>query len=312
MDLSNKSKLSYLGFIIHIGLYSYYGFDDIESFKKRRTKTGSEFYLKRLLDNEPGSKETKIHHHNYGDNFDYFKAPFEINKQKIEEWLDICVSCRASYVILTIKNFDGFCLWNTNTTNKKSNIDLLLIFKNECKKRGLQFGVYFTWYEFSQSFSIEYFNNIVYPQILEIIQYQPDIIWFDGDSKIIQKSIKDMIRQIIIYIYSLRQYGINILINDRICQENIDCAGFRTYENYYIPSTYTTNWQHINTIGLSWGYNKCQKKEHFKTGSELYNIIRNVYNLGGVTCFNIAPSFDGTIDSNEIESLHELSNLLNF
>ena len=39
------------GIIIHYGLYSYYGYDDINSAKRRKTQNGSEWYYGRLIDN---------------------------------------------------------------------------------------------------------------------------------------------------------------------------------------------------------------------------------------------------------------------
>jgi hypothetical protein len=36
------------GFIFHVGLYSFYAYDDISSARRRKLKNGSEWYLERL------------------------------------------------------------------------------------------------------------------------------------------------------------------------------------------------------------------------------------------------------------------------
>ena len=55
--------------IIHYGLYSYYGYDDINSAKRRRVQNGSEWYFGRLIDNNDfrpisGQKYVFLHIHN--------------------------------------------------------------------------------------------------------------------------------------------------------------------------------------------------------------------------------------------------------
>lgn len=289
-------RLPYLGFIFHIGLYSYYGFDDIEAAKRKRNHTGSECYLERLST----TRETKIYHKNFGDNFDYFRAPLSITKESICRWMDVVVKCRGSYVIITVKHHDGFCLWPTATTSKKSTADILYMFREEAKRRSLQFGIYYSWYEYLSPFNIEYFNKVCYFQICELLTYFPDIIFFDGDDKITQNYVKDKIREIIVYIRSR-----GILVNNRICNENRDLANFATS-----PGTNIPNWQHMDTIGISWGYNKEQRPSEYKNGLQLFDMIKNNYLNGGTTCINIGPKFDGTLDENEEKSLNELSRII--
>ena len=175
--MSIKDSLSYLGFIFHIGLYSYYACDDIESARRRKNGNGSEWYLVRLQEQSyrqiSGSLETKLKHKKYGDNFDYFRAPIAATKESIEIWLDLCVKCRASHVIINAKHHDGFCLWNTNTTKNKSSNDILYIFMYEARKRGLLFGIYYSWFEFLIPFTIEYYTSVCLPQLTELLRYQP-------------------------------------------------------------------------------------------------------------------------------------------
>lgn len=304
-----------LAFIFHIGLYSYFGFDDIQSARRRKIQNGSEWYLERLQDKSyrpiSGSQETKLYHKNFGENFDYFRAPLCLTRECISNWLDLCVKCRASNVIITARHHDGFCLWPTNTTSNRYTIDIILIFKEEAKRRGLKFGIYYSWFEFLQPFTVDYYRNIAQQQVLELLNYTPDMFWFDGDWKITQKSVKSEIRNLLMYIYSLQQYGITILVNDRICKENIDLSSFRVFDDRFIPNQPISNWQHINTIGLSWGYNKTQHASDYKNGGQLFSLYQTVTSLGGYTCFNIGPKYDGTLDENEEQSLNEFSLIIN-
>lgn len=304
-------KLPYMGFIFHVGLYSFYGYDDIVSARRRKIQNGSEWYLERLKGREyrpiSGSEKTQYHHTvKYGANYDYFRAPFSIRRDSICEWLDLCVKCRASYVIITAKHHDGFCLWNTMTTNNKPMNDVLLIFKEEAKKRGLMFGIYYSWYEFNNTMTIDFFNQIIIPQLRELITYSPEILWFDGDWCIKTKYVISSIEQICIYLRS-----IGILINDRICEENRKYASFMVGSDRFFPQQHTNNWQHINTIGISWGYNREQQECDFKTGRDLYTLLYNVVQMGGTFLLNIGPKHDGSLDEKELKYLNEFSDLIN-
>jgi alpha-L-fucosidase len=306
-------SLKQLGIIFHVGIYSFFGFDDVTSARRRKNGgNGAEWYLERLQERSyrpiSGSERTQAYHKKYGVEFDYFRAPFFISRESICKWLDLCVKCKASYVLITSKHHDGFCLWPTNTTDKKSSNDVILIFKEEALKRGLIFGIYYSWYEFLNPMTIDFFNNICIPQLRELLTYNPSMIWFDGDWVCKTKYVISKIAEIIIYLKSL-----NIVINDRICNENKSLASFLVGpdRSFYGGLHYCTSpWQNISTIGLSWGYNRDQEAKDYKSGQQLYELLTNVTNMGGNLLLNIGPKHDGTLDQREEDSLNELARLL--
>ena len=153
--------------------------------------------------------------------------------------------------------------------------------------------------------NIDYFDQIVVPQLRELLLYCPSIIYFDGDYMIKTKYIISSIEQICHYIRSL-----GICINDRITENNRKYSSFYMGPDRFIPDFYMNNWQHINTIGISWGYNKEQNRQDYKNGTELNNLIKNVARLGGTFLLNIGPKHDGSLDENELRSLNELSQII--
>lgn len=306
----------YMGFIFHVGLYSFFAYDDIISARKRNIQNGSEWYYQRLMGESRFSKntinKTQLYHKTFGDDCDYFKAPFYITRESIGNWLDLCVRCKARYAIITAKHHDGFCLWPTQTSNPKSSLDVVQIFKEECLKRDLLFGIYYSWYEFSNSMTIKFFNEVCIPQINELLQYSPTFFWFDGDWVITQKAIISKLREIVIYIKSL-----GIYINDRISRELIEMGSYsvgglegKTCDRAH-PKEYRLNWQHINTIGISWGYNKMQTPNLYKDGKDLMCMYLDTVNLGGSFLLNLGPKHDGTLDENEVNSIEEFIEILN-
>jgi alpha-L-fucosidase len=96
-----------------------------------------------------------------------------------------------------------------------------------------------------------------------------------------------------------------ILFNDRIGRRVFSMEpSFRVFSDRFIPIEYTENWQHINTIGVSWGYNKEQSDKHYKSGQDLRNLVRRVTDLGGSILLNIATDETGRIDPREQEALY--------
>lgn len=301
------------GIIIHYGLYSYYGYDDVNSAKRRRVQNGSEWYYGRLIDTNnfrpiSGQSYTKKYHEANYSGVDYFDNIGKItnDENKVKNWVKFAKENKASYIILTSKHHDGICLWDTKTNAKKSEMDICKVFSDECKKQGIEFGLYYSWFEFGKPFTVKYFNEYCVNQLNELIAYDPTYLWFDGDWKITQTNIVNKIKDMI---EELREAG--IVVNDRCGLKDEDkeiMCDYRVFSDRYIPDKkLDINWQHINTIGYSWGYNKEQKDEHYKSGEQVYQLYKQVSDLGGDFLLNIGPDDNADIVKNEKEAIEYLS-----
>ena len=69
-------------------------------------------------------------------------------------------------------------------------------------------------------------------------------------------------------------------------------------------------WEHINTIGFSWGINKQQKTKDYKSGEDLFDLYKTVKSKNGRFLLNMGPCEDGSLDKNEVKSLNEFGKLL--
>lgn len=303
------SKMEY-GIMIHYGLYSYYGYDDINSAKRRKAKNGSEWYYKRLFpdnDYKPTAGYTatqKYHETNYGD-ARYFDNLDKIttDENKVKEWVTIAKNKGASYIILTAKDHDGLCLFDTKTPQcRKSRMDICKVFSDECKKQDMPFGFYYSWFEFEVpfTFTIYYLKTYCVPQIKELLEYKPDYIWFDGDWILPKNSVQEKIKGLM---YDVKTK--DVLINDRIGKNNIDEANYRVFTDLPpIEEVDGIAWQYVDTIGrYSWGYNKMQTKSDYKTKEELYDLYNRVTSLGGTFLINVGPNENAEIIEEELEAL---------
>lgn len=289
--------MSQKGIIFHWGLYSVGGYDSVSSARRRRMQNGSEWYLKRLTekgDYRPisGWKETQQYHkENFGNNDYYtsFTPIFERESLKCDftEWMEVAKKYGASYVILTSKHHDGYCLW-------KGNRDLVGEFCNTARRYNLKVGIYYSWSEFGKTITVKYLNEVIKPQINDLKKYKPDIWWFDGHWDIKTKIAKDTINDIV---KSLKGE-----INDRIPDTSL--ATFFNHEDRYLPDEKQEHeWESIQTIGLSWGYNRDQQKEDYKTYKQIKKLEKKVSTLGGRFLVNLGPRPDGSLVKDEVDAL---------
>lgn len=313
------------GVIFHWGLYAVPAFDDVKSARNRNIQNGSEWYQKRLLEKNTfrptsGWKQTQEYHKaQFGDkSYEEFKKDFDDQSANFnpQSWAQLCKKNGVQYVILTAKHHDGFCLWETKTTSFHSKVDHLKNLKKALEDVNIDFGIYYSWTEFTTGCTQDYMNKIMIPQIKELIKYQPKIFWFDGDwsckTKVSQTNI-DQLCQLI------KNKLPGIKINDRIGYKEkrdsdanyLGLATYRVYDDRAVPSKAPlVPWEHINTIGLSWGFSEFQEPTDYKSSKELMDLYHKVKALGGNFLLNLGPKPNGSLDPLEETIFNDFANKL--
>ena len=298
------------GIIFHWGLYSIPAYDVPKLIVKRKIQNGSEWYAKRLSETGKfrpvnGWKETQEYHKmNYPSlKYQDFAKEFDLTSKNcdIDNWMKLCKSINAEYVIITSKHHDGYCLFETKTTDYHSKRNIVKEFGIAAKKYKMKFGIYYSWYEFDQNPTKHYMDSIVISQINELLSYSPDIFWFDGDWIIKSQYAKKKIKNICKVLKKK-----NIKFNDRVCDPNN--GSYKVFSDRFIPKEeIKEEWEHINTIGLSWGY--LQRDNIYKSSDQLLKLYKEVINKGGKFLLNLAPDKNGKIDINEEKIIKEFSDL---
>lgn len=314
---ADPKQLDNLGFIFHWGLYSVPGFMKV----LRKERNGTEWYLKRLTEESTfrpiaGCKETKeFHLKQYGDS-SYFDlaSQFTAANWNSDEWMLLCKACGASYVILTAKHHDGYCLWPTTTT--KNNVvlsgprrNILAEFKAAATRHGLRFGIYYSWCEFNKTVTKQYVDEVIVPQVDELLGYGPSILWFDGHWEIKSKYANQRLTELC---NKVKETG--CIINDRIpgTAEDASVLGNSSYRVYgdrtILESDPLVPWESIHTIGNSWGVNKYNNT--YKSSDQLLAMYRKVADTGGKFLLNFGPDEKGDLDVKEVEIVLELKSKL--
>lgn len=308
-----------LGLILHWGLYSVPAFDDPKSAAKRKTQNGSEWYLKRLTEKNTfrpvsGYKATQEFHKKHHGDKTYFDFATEFKEKsakiKFAEYTDLAKKVGAKYIILTAKHHDGFCLWKSNHSSC-GYVDILPKFIEACKAAGLEFGIYYSLFEFNKNVTREFVDKILLPQLRELLEFKPHMLWLDGHWAIKTQYATGKLVELL---DEQKKIAPKMHINDRISvslkeytkKNYLGVSTFRVYDDRFLPSQadeIKVPWQHINTIGLSWGRNK--QIQPYKSGKELWEIYTKVTKANGTVLFNLGPDAEGQIDPREYESLLE-------
>jgi alpha-L-fucosidase len=118
-------------------------------------------------------------------------ALFNPSKLNCKQWVWSLKKAGFKQVILTAKHHDGFCLWQTSTTEhsvknspwKNGSGDVVRELSNACKKMKIGFGIYLSpWDRNAASYGTDEYNRFFERQLTELLtQYgQVDEVWFDG------------------------------------------------------------------------------------------------------------------------------------
>ena len=214
------------------------------------------------------------------------------------------------YIVLTAKHHSGFCLWNTKTTdfnimNTTYKKDILKGFVDACHKWGLMVGIYYSPEDFVYCFRNgikdigrrqdghwdrakaiqDKYRKFVLAQTTELMTNYGPIDLFFIDSEILREEVKQKVWEI---------------------QPNtvITRGAIPTPEQVVPGETSTTYWETNMTMGNEWNYKPTN--DHYKTGTELIDILIETRAKGGSYLLNIGPDQWGNINEGQMGLLMEL------
>jgi len=295
------------GIFIHWGVYSVPAWGPKDQY--------SEWYWRRSHESATelnDSEWAEFHKRVYGADFSYFDFAKKFTCEMFEpdQWADIFVRSGARYVVLTSKHHDGFCLWPSKEANKtwgrKWNSvdagpgrDLLGELTEAVRKTDVKMGFYYSLYEWFNPLWLadrqRYVAEHMIPQFKDAVnRYKPSIVFSDGEWDMSDKEWRS--EEIAAWVYNESPCRDEVILNDRWGK------GTRHHHGDYYTTEYGAGlpnaskaWEECRGIGHSFGYNRNETIDDYKSSRELLLMFLDLVSRGGNLLLDIGPTSDGRI-----------------
>lgn len=292
------------GIFIHWGVYSVPAWG--------APKEYAEWYWNHIADKKPDNIWRQFHEKNYGKNFDYkeFAPMFRAELFNPDQWADIFARSGAKYIVPTSKHHEGFCLWPNEDANRTwgrpwnatvvgPKRDLLGELGDAVRKRGIQYGFYYSLYEWFNPLWLKdraaYVTQHMHPQFKDVVShYRPAIIFSDGEWDMPSKDWKS--EELLAWLFNESPCKDEVVINDRWGKETRHKhGGYYTTEYGAGLKDDTHPWEESRGMGYSYGYNRAENIDDYKNAKELILVLCDLVSRGGNLLLDIGPTADGRI-----------------
>ena len=289
----NRMREDKLGMFIHWGVYSILG-----------NPTGEWTMYK---DRIPKEKYDKL--------ADEFCPPASFSPR---EWVKLAKRAGCRYAVLTTRHHDGFCLFDTKTTDFNSvktaaKRDFVREFAEACRAEGLRVGFYFSimnW-QFDHSpngvFDKKVWDEQVrttHEALRELMTNygKVDYLWYDGCSAPGSTDAENMEKmwRIAEMNAMVRRLQPDILVNDRSSSPE----DYSTPEQCLTPPRRGRMWESCITCNRSWGYDKID--HDWKSAETLVRSLLHCARFGGNILINIGPLADGSVPEECVKAFEGL------
>jgi len=271
--------------------------------------------------------------------YDELYKSFNPTEFSAKEWVQIAVDAGMKYMVITAKHHDGFCLWDTKTTDY--NImstpfgrDVVKELADECKKQGIVFCTYYSvldWYHPDYNTGVRggpgyqlpegekpdmaMYIKYMKAQLKELVEnYGPlGIMWFDGEWE--DPWTHEMGLDLYDYVRSLQD---DIIINNRVDKGRDGMAGVTLTDKTYAGDYDTPEqevgkfqtdrpWETCMTIARQWAW---KPDDDLKSLDECLKILIETVGGDGNLLLNVGPMPNGQIEARQVERLKQIGNWL--
>lgn len=240
----------------------------------------------------------------------------------VRDWARLARDCGMRYACLTTRHHDGYCLWETGTTDYNSvrqapKRDIVREFVDAFRAEGIRIGLYYSLVDWripaywegpaKNPAGWQAFRGFVHEQVRELLtDYGSiDMFWFDGNWPHPARAWHG--RELVAM---MRRLQPGMLINNRLhaqqpapgyeqtpgCEADDafpeDAGDFSTPEQEITPDR-QRRWESCMTSTWRlWGYTT---GERWLGADQLLDMLCKTASLGGNLLLNVGPKADGTL-----------------
>lgn len=311
------------GIFIHWGTYA------VPSYAPVIPNSGlsySEWYWYRIHEKQPDF--WKFHQTHYGKDFPYqdFEKSFKADLFDPQQWAQVFKESGAKYVVLTSKHHEGYCLWdskeadrdwqrNWNAVTGTPHRDLLGDLTNAVRDAGLRMGYYYSLYEWFNPLWLTdkkaYVTQHMIPQFKDLVTtYKPSVIFSDGEWELSDTAWHSP--ELLAWLFNESPVAKDVVVNDRWGNNTRGKNTGSTYSTSEYGSGMSADvvWEESRGIGHSYGYNRMENLNDYKSSRELILILADIVSRGGNLLLDIGPTADGRIPVIMQQRLIDIGNWL--
>ena len=308
------------GVFIHWGVYS------VPAWGARGEY--AEWYWRRILGDKPKEAVWRdFHAKNYGPHFNYmdFAPQFTAELYDAKHWADLFARAGVKYVVPTSKHHDGFALWPSaeasrtwarpwNALEIGPRRDVLGELATATRAAGLKFGFYYSLYEWFNPLWLKdrprYVTEHMIPQFKDVVsRYAPALIFADGEWDMQSKDWQS--EALLAWLFNESPSKAEVVINDRWGKDSRhQHGGYWTTEYAAGLKDGTHPWEESRGMAHSYGLNRAERADDYKTTRELILVLVDLVSRGGNLLLDIGPAADGTIPPLMEERLLEIGDWL--
>jgi alpha-L-fucosidase len=167
------------------------------------------------------------------------------------------------------------------------------------RRRGLKMGCYYSLYEWFNPLWLSdrkrYVAEHMFPQFKDVVtRYQPAIVFSDGEWDLPSSEWRS--EELLAWLFNEPACRNEVVVNDRWGK---DCrhrhGGYYTTEYAAGMKDATHPWEESRGMAHSYGYNRAERIDDYKTGREFILTLIDLVSRGGNLLLDIGPDADGTI-----------------
>jgi len=272
----------------------------------------AEWYQYWLQEKAFEGKVYDFHVRTYGRDFAFkdFAPMFKAELWNPDQWAELIEKAGAKYIVFTTKHHSGYTLWpsreaentygeNYNPVKVGPKRDIVGDITAAMRKKNIKVGLYYSLYEWYhplwKSDRQRFVEEHMFPQFKDLVtRYRPDIIWSDGEWEMEWEKWRSP--ELLAWLFNNAPNEKDLVINDRwgkgIRHKH---GGFYTTEYGSGMDDDSHPWEENRGMGFSYGYNRAENLQDYRSARELILMLIDVVSRGGNLCLDIGPSADGKI-----------------
>ena len=283
--------------------------------------------------------------------YDVYFRDFNPDLLDVREWVKKAKRAGMKYIVLTAKHHDGFCLWDTATTDYKSTKtpfgrDIVREYVEACRAEGLGVGLYYSvidWHhseyhidnvhplrpendsdwtddlyaKLNKNRDMEKYRKYMFAQVEELLTGygKIDIVWFDFTTKHkYGKNWKDW--EAVELLKMTRRHQPEIIVDNRLGLNDTDDGwDFVTPEQFKV-----SHWPLVRGKRAAWetcqtfsgSWGYSRDEKNWKTSSQILELLIETVGKGGNLILNVGPTARGEFDYRACSRLDAISEWMHF